>query len=105
MRRDAQPPLTHNFDIGGVIYKIIQRSSGRIYFGITDCAELRLPSHFKHRNEPTARLHQEIMSNGVEDFIASEIARLKCSRKTLREIERALIRMHNTIWPGGLNSI
>lgn len=96
---------SHKFDIGGILYEIRQQSTGLLYFGITDCLILRLRAHVTYSSRSTAYLHQQIKAFGARDFSVREVARMRCRRKNLLEMERAMIMHHNTVWPNGLNAI
>lgn len=96
---------SHKFDIGGILYEIRQQSTGLLYYGITDCLILRLRAHILYSNRSTAFLHQQITAFGIRDFFVREVARMRCSRDDLLEMERAMIVHRDTVWPNGLNAI
>lgn len=95
----------HKYNGGGVVYEIVQLSTGRKYIGITDDPVQRRKAHFRGYASKSDRLHKEMAKAGPGDFEFWIVFSCDCPRHVLKRIERALIIGEDTIWPNGLNSL
>lgn len=88
---------------GGIIYRVRQISSGKLYFGLTSMplAE-RWRMHCSASEEPVYPLHLEMKRAGIADFEIEQVDSA-CSDQALAALEKEWILKHDCIWPKGLN--
>jgi hypothetical protein len=88
---------------GGIIYRIHQISSGKLYFGLTSMplAE-RWRIHRSASEEPAYQLHVAMNRAGVDDFEIEQVDSAD-SDQALADLEKQWILKHDSIWPNGLN--
>ena len=91
---------------GGLIYLIVQKSTGLEYIGLTSIGlEKRWADHVRDaENGSTQRIHEPIRNAGREDFHREVLEDGIKTENELCERESHNIERFGTIWPGGLNS-
>lgn len=94
---------TSGYEGGGGVYFGRQKSTGFVYYGISDCPEERIGSHFSYYTRRRSRLHIAMAEAGPSDFQFSIMFQGNILRADLMRIERALIELENTRWPNGFN--
>ncbi len=91
---------------GGLIYLIVQKSTGLEYIGLTSIGlEKRWADHVRDAgNGSTQRLHEAIRNAGGEDFHREVLEDGIKTEIELCERESYYIERFGTIWPDGFNS-
>lgn len=94
---------TLGYEGGGGIYVARQKSTGLLYYGISQCPEERIESHLLYYSRRKYRLHVAMADAGPDDFTFEIIFQGDILRANLRMIERALILSAGSLWPNGFN--